>query len=195
MNRFSLLGLAGAALLIALTACGTPQTPSPPSAPTAAAPTSSPFPPRPSELRLNGLNPCVLLTSAQERKLGVVATAPVQQPGGPGTTSCNWFSDEGPSNGWTAQTDVSKGAPATLDSSVPTQIVQVDGFSAIQGATPVGHPEGYCALFIDVAQSQYLAVAYDTDNNEIPGMNHQVACQQATKVATFMIQNLRALAR
>jgi hypothetical protein len=40
---------------------------------------------------------------------------------------------------------------------------------------------------------QNMIVSYSNDFGDYPGINHQVACQQAAKVAVLMVGNLRRL--
>lgn len=90
------------------------------------------------------------------------------------------------------RTATSSGAPSTLNSPAPTQIVQLDGYGAIQGSLAADSADGSCVQLIDIAQGQNLQVAYTTFDNPIPGMNHQLACQLATQVSQYAIQNLRS---
>ncbi|HEY4007537.1 MAG TPA: DUF3558 domain-containing protein [Pseudonocardia sp.] len=166
--------------------------PAPP-APEAPAPTSSPFPPRPAELRINDVDPCSLLTPAEQEALGVERTPRDEQTPGSGTASCSWITDESPSRAWSIRTAVNRGAPGTVNSPGPTQIVQVENFGAIQRLAH-GSVNGSCSQFIDIAQGQFMQVSYDTFDYPIAGMNYQVACQMTSKVSQYAIQNLRALA-
>ena len=196
MSRPRLVGLAGAALLCALTGCGAPPgAPPSPAAPSeSAAPTSSPFPPRPADLHLEGVDPCALLTTAEQGGLGVHLSGRDQEPSGPGTVSCTWFTDASPPRSWSILTAVNGGAPTSINSPAPTRIVQINNFGATEGALALGSADGSCIQLIDIAQGQNLQVAYNTFDNPIPGMNHQVACQMATRVSQYAIQNLRSRA-
>jgi len=192
-------GYAGMALLLGLTACGTGSSPSAPSTavPGPAAPaTNSPFPPRPVELRLDGVDPCAVLTSAQEGQLGVKQVGRDNNSDALGSAACQWGNNgKKPDNRWLARLIVKRGADYALTSSTGTQVVQVDGFSAVQTTSPYGDPKTHCILLVDVAQGESLWAEYDNIAGDYPGINHQVACQLTQGAAEFMVQNLRVLAR
>jgi hypothetical protein len=63
----------------------------------------------------------------------------------------------------------------------------------VQTSSPYHDANRQCILAIDVAQSEHLEVDYDNLQGDYPGINHEVACQQASKAAELMLQNLRGL--
>jgi hypothetical protein len=208
--RIRLFGLAGAILLLVLAGCALPQpripAHNPPSAGAApsgvqagplsetAVPTSSSYPPRPAELRLDGVDPCKLLTPDQQNALGVYPVHRDQNVYGPGSFACGWTSGGyGPTNGWVADTGVNIPVNPPSSYPVPVQVLQIDGFTVIQGYSPDGNGTSDCTHIVDVAPGQSLLLGYD-DNKRTPGMTHRLACQNVTKLTTYAIQNLRTLA-
>jgi hypothetical protein len=188
--------MGGAALVFGAAGCA-PASPPPaaPSPPPSPAPTSSPFPPRPAELRLDGVDPCALLTSAEQTKLGVEQVGKIDDADQFRSLVCQWGNPGGivPENAWIARAIVKQGADYALGNTAPVQVVQVGGFSAVQTSSPYQNANTECILAIDVAQGEHLRVEYDNRAGDFPGINHQVACQQASKAAELMLQNLRGL--
>lgn len=186
----------GATLLLGLAGCDTPPNVSEPisDSPSGAAsspPSATALPTRPTDLRLDGVNPCDLLTGADLGKLGV----------GPGTVNdgadswssagCRWTDPSGhPDNNWVALAVVRHGADTALKNT-GAQVGLVDGFPAVQTTSDSADPGLSCELFLDVAQGQTLSVEYVNRRGDYPNINHGIACQQATDAAKLMLANLR----
>ena len=195
--------LAGVMLVLAsvgLAGCSsgysTPNGSSVPSAsplpPSAAAPSQSPLPPRPAVLRLDGVDPCVLLTAAQLQLLAVNPGKPSQNNDGIGSRDCLWRNFPAkPDNGWLARAILAQGAEYYLNSVTGAQIVQVDGFPAVETSSSLADPDKQCLLYVDVAPGQSLEVQYLNGAGDYPGINRQVACQLAVKATELMLANLR----
>jgi Protein of unknown function (DUF3558) len=197
-----LTALTSLTLLLTVAGCALPPLPIPaagPPPPTteSAAPTSSPFPPRPAELRLDGVDPCQLLTQTQQSALNIQEDTSGQNNDGLGSLDCVWNTPVGihpaPSDTWVARTVLKQGAAGALGNQVQDQIVQIDGYSAVQTYAPGFDLNNDCVLVIDVAQGQSLQVRYDSYGT-YPGMKRQLACQLDRKAATLMMQNLHTLA-
>ena len=195
MNAAGLAALLGAVLVFGAAGCAPasapPPAPGPP--PASAAPTSSPFPPRPTELRLNGVDPCQLLTSADQDQLDVKNVGQHNDADRFGSLDCLWANHGTPDISWLARAIVKQGADYALGNTAPVQVVQVGGFSAVQTSSPYHDANTQCILVINVAQGQSLWVQFDNLQGDFPGINHQVACQQASKAAELMLRNLRGL--
>jgi hypothetical protein len=199
MNRILLLSLTGAALLLALASCAAPHTSAPtaPSTsatlpPQSAASTNSPVQTRPDALRLDGIDPCQLLTADQQGALKIHMVGESSRSPVPGILQCSWAANSfDRSDMWLAQVEVNRGLSSTLISGTSVEAVQIDGFHALQGSTPGKDGSTDCAQFIDIAQGQTLAAIYDNEGST-PGTSHQLACKVATTFSTMMIQNLRA---
>jgi hypothetical protein len=185
-------------LLLGLAGCssgGSSPAPTGTAAPVAPPPSTSPFPPRPAELKLDGVDPCALLTAAQQGQLGVEQVGQDNNSDDLGSVACQWGNNGGkPDNRWLARLIVKRGADYASASTTGSQIVQVDGFAAVQTTSPYGDPKTHCILLVDVAQGQSLWTEYDNIAGDYPGINHDVACQLDRKAAELMVQNLRALA-
>ena len=185
-------------MLVGVAGCGVGSPPAvPPSVAPAVPPAARPpFPPRPTELKLDAVDPCSLLTAAQQAQLEVKQVGREDNSDELGSAACQWDNNGGkPDNGWVARLIVKRGADYALTSSTGTQVVQVDGFSAVQTTSPYGDPKTHCILLVDVAQGESLWAEYDNIAGDYPGINHQVACQLTQRAAEFMVQNLRVLAR
>ncbi|HTF46915.1 MAG TPA: DUF3558 domain-containing protein [Pseudonocardia sp.] len=188
-----------AALVIVLAGCGAETSPASAGSSVAApapTPSNSPLPPRPAELRLNAVDPCALLTTAQQGQLGVKAALSGNDGDELGSAACLWGNNGGkPDNRWVARLIVKRSADYALGSTTGVQVVQVDGFSAVQTAAPYQDPNTNCVLVVDVAQGQSLGVQYLNLAGDYPGISHDMACQLDRKAAELMVRNLRALAR
>jgi hypothetical protein len=200
-----LTALTSLTLLLAVAGCALPPLPIPaagPPPPTteSAAPTSSPFPPRPAELRLDGVDPCQLLTPTQKTTLNAEQNSSGKNDDQLGSLDCSWTTpvtasrDPRPSNTWAAFAVLNQSADYALGNEAPVQTVQIDGYSTVQTSSPAAGPDRECLLYIDVAQGQNLTVRYDNFEGNYPGMNHQIACQLDRKAATLMLQTLPTLA-
>jgi hypothetical protein len=156
--------------------------------------TGSRLPARPSELRLDQVNPCALLTPAQVRQLGVHAGERGENTDEVGSVGCLWrnFPNE-PDIKYVARLIVKRGADYALDSTEPTQVVTIDGFPAVQTKSPQGDPKDHCLLFVDVASGESLFVQWLTASRDYPGLTDQLACQQARNAGQLMLANLREL--
>jgi hypothetical protein len=187
----------GSTLLIGLAGCDTPpnvSSQSSASAPSAAssAPSARALPPRPAELKLDGVNPCNLLTLADQGKLGVGAGTVNDGADSYSSAGCRWSDPAGhPDNNWVALAVVRRGADAALRSSNGAQIGLVDGFPAVQTTSDSADPGLSCELFLDVAPGQTLSVEYVNRRGDYPNINHGIACQQAADAAKLMLANLR----
>ena len=180
--------------VLCLAGCGggppnPPQTP--PLSSVSAPPTPSRLPPRPATLRLDGLDPCALLTPAQVRQLKVEPGRAQSDQTTPGSITCAWSSfPMRPTNAWTATTITDHGADYYLDTT-GAQISQVDRFAAVLTTSPLQElATRQCIAVVDVAPEQSLQVQYLNPDGDLPGMNHQLACQLARQAAELMVTNL-----
>ena len=85
------------------------------------------------------------------------------------------------------------GAEYALGSQTGTRLENVDGFTAVETTSPQTDPRLHCLLAIDVAPGQTLGVQYYNVAGDYPGINHEVACQQAEKAAALMLDTLKSL--
>jgi hypothetical protein len=145
-------------------------------------------------LQIDGIDPCTLLTPEQARQFTPDPGRRVAIDQEPGRYDCIWSTFPAkPVNNWSARAVLDHGAEYYLGSVTGAQIVQVDGFATVQTSSNLADPEKQCLLYVDVAPGQALDVQYINPNGDYPGINHQVACQLATKAAELMVANLRNL--
>lgn len=150
----------------------------------------------PAELRLDGVDPCTLLTAAQVRQLGVVAGGRLENTDELGSVGCRWpNSRQSPSSGYVARLLMNRAADSALPGAIGAQVVTIDGFSAVRAAAPGVDPKNHCILVVDVAPGQSLWVQWLTISPNYPGLSHELACQQARDAARLMLSNLRGLSR
>jgi hypothetical protein len=150
--------------------------------PTAATPTSA-SPARPREIRLDGVDPCTLLTPSQRKSLGL-GGAPQPYTSGPPTPgnacSITGFEPRAVAVDLTVATTVGISAvtaPGAVNDTL-TQIA-VAGYPAVI-ARP-RNPDG-CLVDIDVAQGQLLDVLFRDGGGDPPIPQDQL-CRDAVNVA------------
>lgn len=159
----------------------------------AAAPSASPFAPRPVELSLTGISdPCTLLTTGQRTQLGVQAGSPGTESDGP---TCSWSAPP-PAGTWTVSLDLYHGAEYALNpdnpSSLHATLTTIAGYGTVDSTTGIIDRAQTCDLTIDVAPGQNLHVSYLTIEAGGRPLDHQVACQRAAQLATAVLATLRA---
>jgi len=187
----------GTTLLIGLAGCDTPpnvssQSEAPASSVASSTPSARALPPRPTDLRLDGVNPCDLLTGADQAQLGVSPGTVNDGADSLSSAGCRWTDPSGhPDNNWVALAVVRRGADAALRSATGAQIGLIDGFPAVQTTSDSADPGLSCELFLDVAAGQTLSVEYVNRRGDYPNINHGIACQQATGAAKLLLANLR----
>jgi hypothetical protein len=187
-------GLLAALTVLGLVGCGGAAAPAAAPPDSAVAPARPALPPRPVELRLDGVDPCALLTDAQQKQLGVgggsavgveASSGPLRGP------SCTWDNfPKRPSNGYFGRAVLTSGAEFGLGSE---PLRTVDGFAATTAGSTGTDPAYYCNMLVDVAPGQALGAQYDNNAHDYPGMNHQLACDKAQQLASAMLTTLRAI--
>lgn len=152
------------------------------------------LPARPNEVRLDQVDPCALLTPPQVHQLGVGVGRRKENTDELGSAGCLWdnFPEE-PDTSYLARLITKRGADYALDSTEPTQVVTIDGFSAVQTKSPQGDPKDHCLLYIDVAAGESLMVKWLTLSRSYPGLTDHLACDQARDAGRLMVENLRGL--
>ena len=151
----------------------------------------SPLPPRPTTLRMDGVDPCALLSAPERSKLGVRELGSTTDANG---TGCVWDnSPRRPDDSWTAGGVKRTAAEALRLGAAPFGLI--GGFAAVKSASGLADPTFSCIVVLDTAPDQGLSVYYENTHKGAPGMSHEVACQRAATAAEMMVANLRTLAR
>jgi hypothetical protein len=143
-------------------------------------------------LRLAGIDPCTLLTSAQYRQLGVnPGVRSDYEPGRPlQGTACQWDTQKAHQRiGYGGSLVTNRGAEYALGAE---PLRAVGGYAATTTGSALSDPQWYCAMLVDVAPGQSLLVDYSVESEDVPGMTHQKACDNAQTAAGFMLANLKA---
>jgi hypothetical protein len=161
-----------AVCLAALAGCGSPAT------------APAPGPVRASTV---GANPCALLTVGQQHQRGVNQGA--QQPATDGLSevSCVWSY-----------------VPVTPGDTLIGRVVRGPLPGATKSSTIVGLPtwqyapadldqKTSCVFLVDVAPDETLWAQYTNTSNNLPGLNHTVACRKAQNAAANMVSRYRSL--
>lgn len=152
--------------------------------------TRAPFPPRPAPLRVNGIDPCALLTAGQAAELA--ARNITSATNGP-VNFCDWTQTSVRGATWTAKLITYQAAADSVRDASGVTFGTLDGYGVAEAADPQLGPDISCRLAVDVAEGQLLEVDYQSLQNDNPtGMSHALACQRAYQLARPVLANLRA---
>lgn len=165
-------------------------------APVAGRPTAAPQPPpptRPREVRLNGVDPCSLLTAEQRAALGFTSRPSASRPyvalfrGD--VPTCTMYSSSpravllGVGTVLTAGIELWRGE----DLAARLQPVTVNGFPALV-AIPT-QSSAYCSVEVDIATGQLLDVQI-ADGGDTPAVPQEDLCRKAVVTAEEMTKTL-----
>lgn len=195
MRRRLAVPLSALAVALAAGGCSSGSPVAPPAEPPTPPSTEvrAELPPRAFEVRLDGVDPCGLLTTAQRDQLGVgTGRRGVASHEGLASPSCIWdrFPEE-PRDAYLVEAITQRGAEYALDSTTGVRIAEVHGLPAVETRRGEGYPsESHCLLLVDVAQGQSLWVQYDYDGVTVP-MTQELACEKARNAAGMTVQTLR----
>ncbi len=162
---------------------------------TASAPTGVLLPPRPREVRLDGVDPCSLLTPEQRRALDLDGTPRYTN------TYTELFRGDVPTCTITGYTGrpiaLAIGTVTTVgierwqsgDLAARTEPATVAGFPAVV-AVP-SRFTNYCSVEVDVAPAQLLDVQL-SDGGGLPPVGQDELCSRARRAAAELIKSLLA---
>lgn len=187
---------AAAFVVIAASACttvGEKGSPSPEPTNTSTAGSTPPVPQRPAELKLNGVDPCKLLTAAHMDEIKVAESKADQMEVGnlgpaPGCRYRN-----GVQYSYSIILIANKDVREWLDGSagnITTKLVDVSGYGAAQ-ITFTGVETAGCSIAVDVADGKALYVDYRPTTKK--GESQEQQCDNAKKAATLALGTLKTL--
>ncbi|MHA6618562.1 DUF3558 domain-containing protein [Pseudonocardia sp. DLS-67] len=190
--------VAGGVLLVLLvSACAIQGSPGPMTSPTS--PDTPPsgsveLPPRPREVRLDGVDPCSLLTEQQRAELGLdgrpaFSQAPVGLYPGADVPACDLsgFEPRAVATGITLVTTVGIERFTSGELAAEIRPITVQGFPAVV-AVPTRLTD-YCTVVVDVAPGQLLDVQFATGGRRPPIPQAQL-CRDAEIVAGEVMKSL-----
>ncbi|WNV83749.1 DUF3558 domain-containing protein [Umezawaea sp. Da 62-37] len=190
------LGVAAALLL--LTACGTSETGTAepvasasgasavPSASSSASPSTNPSSDRPKEIRIDGKNPCDLMTSQDAAAIAVTTASRQNVDQTFKSPNCTF---EATGAFWNITTVVTEGFEVWTGGKrqgQPTTIEPVGGFPAITVTRP--GDEARCDVAVDVANGQYLFTGFEVSKSFAD--RFPKPCDGARTVAEAAMRNL-----
>jgi Protein of unknown function (DUF3558) len=196
MSRYGRV-VRGIWLLVALlVASGCAAVTGEPARPAPAEPTALSLPARPRDLRLDGIEPCSLLTEQQRAELGLdgepsSGTEPsVLFKGEEAACVVRGFSPRAVTVkiGLVTTTGVELFTEGNLDAGISGLLVQ--GFPAVI-AVPARFPD-FCSVLVDVAAGQLVNVQY-ADGGRKPPIPQDQLCRDATQTADAVISTLSHL--
>lgn len=166
-------------------------TPVPPSSSSSATGSASKLPARSSNLTLDSVDACKLLTADQMKQLQAVSTRAVDLPlvDGAKSPSCDYSGED--SFGYTVGVVTHKGASYWLEGgNFDTKVISVADFSAVE--IQLKGVAGFdCSVAIDVADGQQLMVSYVPTSAKKPAQS--VLCGNAEKAAGLALATLKTL--
>jgi hypothetical protein len=152
------------------------------------------LPPRPREVRLDGVDPCSLLTEQQRAELGldarpVFSQAPVGLYPGEGVPACDirGFEPRAVAVGISLVTTVGIERFTSGELAAEIRPISVQGFPAVV-AVPTRFTE-YCTVVIDVAGGQLVDVQF-RDGGRRPPIWQPQLCRDAEVVAGEVMASL-----
>jgi len=150
------------------------------------------LPPRPRELRIDTLDACSALTSAQVRSLDLVFYRTVK-PGTKRGPGCDWIhSPTEPVESYSINVNTQGGVELAFGQP-QLDVISVAGFGAVETPGLLTTGERDCIVSIDVAAGQAVQVNYFYNGSTVP-MNHEIACQKARNAAELAMQTILARA-
>ncbi|GAA0926741.1 hypothetical protein GCM10009559_12060 [Pseudonocardia zijingensis] len=177
----------GAALAVMLVSACTVQGVAGPAAP-------EPLPPRPREVRLDGVDPCSLLTEAQRAELGldgrpVFSQAAVALYPGADVPACDirGFEPRAVTTGISLVTTTGIERYTSAELAAELRPTNVQGFPALV-AVPTRFTD-YCTVVVDVAPGQLLDVQFATGGRQ-PSIPQPQLCRDAEAVADAVMTTL-----
>jgi hypothetical protein len=198
VNKTALKVVSTAFVLLAAAACtgngekGKPN-PTPTGAPTSdSSGSSGKLPPRPAELKLDGVDACKLLTATQMSEIRVVEAKPDQIEVSDFGKAPGCFYDNGLKYSYVVVLVMNKGVPFWLSGSgnVDAKVVDVAGYGAAQ-LTFTGTNNLDCSVTVDVAEGQQLHMSYDPGTEK--GDSQEQMCSKASKAAALAVETLKTL--
>lgn len=176
-----------------LAACSTKVSGAPITSPTSSPSKGSVLPPRPRDLRVDGIDPCALFTKAQQQRLGVDYVLRGTKPDDLGNMPCRFshFPDD-PNYTYVISAVPQRGARFFLDPDlvVVSRIASAAGFPAVIYHLP-GDNAG-CFVSVDVAPSQSVSIQYSYDSRPVP-VGIEELCERARMGAELAVQTLETL--
>jgi hypothetical protein len=189
-----LLVLLAALGVVAGCSTSIPGTPSPEAAPAGVSPSATGLnlPPRPRDLKLDGLDACASLTAAQLAKLDLkifspsVPTDPIGFTGNLCTASGFDSRKASVSIAFATNRGIQVVANSPDAVTYGVEPAQIAGFPGTLIAQP---QKNSCVADIDAAPGQLIDITY-TDNATAPALSKEQLCQGATTVGEEVISSL-----
>ncbi|GAA3636871.1 hypothetical protein GCM10022267_24240 [Lentzea roselyniae] len=190
--------IAAASVLVAATACTSSGEKGKPSPTSGGSPTSGTsgsakeLPKRPTELKLDGVDACKLLTQAQMDQIKVTEAVPQQIEVSNFGKAPGCFYENGLKYSYTVVLVTNKGVPFWLSGSgnLDVKVVDVAGYGAAQ-LTLTGTNSVNCNVTVDVAEGQQLHMSYDPVTEK--GDSQDQMCSKANKAAALAVETLKTL--
>lgn len=154
-----------------------------------AAEPEGPFPPRPAEIDVANVDPCVAMTPELRQQWGVEGDEPstVTLADGPSRV-CGWGNYETVDN-YSVQTIQTPAAKIVGASGAV--ITAIDGFGAVR-MVELGSGSALCELYLDVADSASVRVQVDDIGETTrPGSSAEAVCGRAETLARAFLTTAR----
>jgi hypothetical protein len=153
------------------------------------------LPPRPRELRLDGIDACSLITSGLRSQLTVYSRMN-RDPAGDGLRSsdCEWTNFPAhPQLALSVRLVLDRGIESYLDDP-QARVTEVSGYSAVDLPGLYPTRDDGCVVRVDVAAGQTLWSGYGSDGR-VPGKTYDDMCDTARVAAQSELGQLRSRVR
>lgn len=149
------------------------------------------IPPRPEELKLDGIDPCTLLTEAQQDQLKIDRKPRARTHNGSRVCAFD-VTDTEPAHDYDLRAITTEGIGQWFSGrrNVDAWLVSVAGFPAAQFKT-FGTEKADCSTSVDVAEGQQLAVQLTQSSKQ--QLSQDQMCQMSQQAAELAVQTLQTL--
>lgn len=153
---------------------------------------SAEVPKRPLDLKLDGVDPCKLITASQMAEIKVAEAVPDQIEVSDLGKAPGCFYENGLKYGYTVVMVKNRDIRSWLDGggNTTSKLVDVSGFGAAE-ITFTGTEGVDCTVAVDVADGQALYMSYDPGTQK--GETQQQMCGNAKRAATLAVETLKTL--
>lgn len=191
MTRAFAIAVAGLVVLSGLTGCSQSGETARPGQ--SAGPIADPLPPRPREIRVDGLDPCTLAPPKVLSDAGIPSQPHAVPPKAPGVRDCSWSRryPQRPSGTLGVATATQQDVRNALSVN-GSQVTTVAGFGAVEIPLDEAGAQFSCDVRVDVAPRQGLWVTYIVELGDEPGATHELMCQRAHAAAETIMRDLLA---
>lgn len=149
--------------------------------------------PRPREVRLDGVDPCSLLTSEQRKQLGIDRPPIPGKSDVDGSPYCG-YRNSAEESGYLVALVTTQGLAeyvATGEGQIPTRQLEIAGFPAVElRPSPDEAGNLFCLIGVDVADGQFLSANFSQVAPSGPPLSQETLCAKAVEHTAAAMKTL-----